>query len=58
MMGKKRIKLIDINSQEIQDLEEIKQLWEEQKPFVGKLTLGIVTEILIKEELKRLKNKN
>lgn len=55
MMGKKRIKLIDINSQEIQDLEEIKQLWEEQKPFVGKLTLGIVTEILIKEELKRLK---
>lgn len=51
-----RMKTIGVKPQAVQDLKEIRQLWEEQKPFVGKLTLGIVAEIIFKEELERLKN--
>ncbi|EMJ5457045.1 hypothetical protein OP594_002648 [Enterococcus faecalis] len=57
-MERKKMRTITVNPEAIEDLKEIVELWKQQKPYVGKLTQGLVTELLFKEELDRLKNKN
>ncbi|HDU2614773.1 hypothetical protein [Enterococcus faecalis] len=39
-------------------MKEIVELWKQKKTYVGKLTQGLVTEELFKEELKRLKTES
>lgn len=57
-MQRKKMRTITVNPEAIDDLKEIVELWKQKKTYVGKLTQGLVTEELFKEELKRLKTES
>ncbi|MGC3359787.1 hypothetical protein [Enterococcus faecalis] len=57
-MQSKKMRTITVNPEAIDDLKEIVELSKQKKTYVGKLTQGLVTEQLFKEELKRLKTES